>query len=139
MLCGLALNVDGTGLTTLFDVVGPFDSAPAWSPDGTKIAFESNANADGRSPEGDHEIRVMNADGANPIRLTSNALHDEGPAWSPDGALLAYSSGVDNNHADTKVMTAAGTFVRQLTDFEGRDESPDWQPIPAPPTKRPLR
>ena len=30
------LNVDGTGLTTLFDVVGSFDSAPAWSPDGSR-------------------------------------------------------------------------------------------------------
>jgi Tol biopolymer transport system component len=130
------LNIDGTGLTTLFDVVGAFDSAPAWSPDGTKIAFESNANADGANPEGDEEIWVMNADGTNPIRLTSNTLHDEGPAWSPDGTQLAYSSGVDNDHVDIKVMTAAGTFLRQLTDYEGRDESPDWQPIPAPPSER---
>src|SRR5438552_1356084 len=74
------LNADGTGLTTLFDVVGAFDSAPAWSPDGTRIAFESNANPDGGNPEHDMEIWVMDADGANPTQLTHNALHDEGPA-----------------------------------------------------------
>jgi TolB protein len=128
------LNVDGTGLTTLFDVVGSFDSAPAWSPDGKRIAFESDANLDGGNPEGDREIWVMNADSSDPTQLTHNSLWDEGPAWSPDGTLLAYSSGVDNDHLDINVMTAAGVHLRTLTDFPGRDESPDWQPIPAPPT-----
>ena len=33
-------------------------------------------------------------------------------------------------------MTAAGVHLRTLTDYPGRDESPDWQPIPAPPTDR---
>jgi hypothetical protein len=130
------LNVDGTGLTPLFDVPGAFDSAPAWSPDGTRVAFESNANPAGGNPEGDEEIWVMNADGSNPIQLTSNAVHDEGPAWSPDGTMLAYSSGIDNDHVDINVMTAAGVHLAQLTSFEGRDESPDWQPIPAPDTDR---
>jgi Tol biopolymer transport system component len=130
------LNVDGTGLTTLFDVVGAFDSAPAWSPDGTRIAFESNANPAGGNPEGDMEIWVMNPDGSNPTQLTSNTLHDEGPAWSPDGTMLAYSSGLDNDHLDINVMTAAGVHLSQLTSYEGHDESPDWQPIPAPDTDR---
>jgi TolB protein len=130
------LNIDGTGLTTLFDVVGAFDSAPSWSPDGTRIAFESNANLDGGNPQRDEEIWVMGADGSNPTQLTHNALHDEGPAWSPDGSLLAYSSGIDNDHLDITVMTASGVRLRQLTDYQGRDESPDWQPIPGPATDR---
>lgn len=130
------LNFDGSSLTTLFDVVGAFDSAPAWSPDGTRIAFESNANVNGGNPEGDQEIWVMSADGTNSTQLTQNALHDEGPAWSPDGTLLAYSSGIDNDHVDINVMTAAGVHLRQLTDYDGRDESPDWQAIPAPETER---
>jgi TolB protein len=131
-----SMAADGSDLRVLFDVVGAFDSAPAWSPDGTQIAFESNAQSADGNPEGDSEIWVMDADGANPVQLTHNALHDEGPAWSPDGTMLAYSSGMDNLHVDINVMTAGGAHLRTLTDYEGRDESPDWQPIPAPDTDR---
>ena len=131
-----ALDADGTDLRTLFDTVGAYDSAPAWAPDGGRIAFESNANVEGANPDGDMEIWVMDADGAHPVQLTDNVLHDEGPAWSPDGAMLAYSSGADNTHLDINVMRADGEHLRTLTDYEGRDESPDWQPIPAPDTDR---
>jgi TolB protein len=127
-------DADGGGQTTLFDVAGAYDSAPAWSPDGTKIAFESNADLAGGNPEGDMEIWVMRADGSGPRQLTHNALHDEGPAWSPDGRRLAYTSGPDNAHGDIHVMTARGRELAQLTSYADADESPDWQAIPAPRT-----
>jgi Tol biopolymer transport system component len=130
------IDTDGTGLATLFDVAGAYDSAAAWSLDGSRLAFESNANVAGANPEGDLEIWTMDVDGANAAQLTHNALHDEGPAWSPDGTMLAYSSGADDLHLDINVMTTRGMHVRRLTDYEGGDESPDWQTIPAPRTKR---
>jgi TolB protein len=130
------MNADGSGLLKLFDVAGAYDSAPAWSPHGTRIAFESNADVNGGNPEGDMEVWTMNDDGSNPVQLTHNALHDEGPAWSPDGRLLAYTSGPDNRHGDIHVMTSAGQEQRTLTDYAGPDESPDWQAIPAPHTAR---
>ena len=131
-----SMAADGTGLTILFDVAGAYDSAPAWSPDGTRIAFESDSDVAGGNPERDMEIWIMDADGSDPIQITHNALHDEGPAWSPDGSMLAYSSGPENLKLDINVMTAEGAHLRTLTDFAGRDESPDWQPIPAPDTDR---
>jgi TolB protein len=131
----VASAVDGS-LQTLFDVPGAYDSAPAWSPEGSRIAFESNADVGGANPEGDMEVWTMNADGTGATQLTHNDLHDEGPAWSPDGKLLAYTSGPDNTHGDIHVMTVAGKHVRQLTSYEGVDESPDWQAIPAPHTGR---
>ncbi|MDQ3849465.1 MAG: hypothetical protein M3296_02460 [Actinomycetota bacterium] len=130
------INRDGGTVQTLFDVVGAYDSAPAWSPDGALIAFQSDANVAGENPEGDMEIWTMNADGGDPRQLTHNALHDEGPVWSPDATMLAYSSGSDDAHLDIAIMTTTGAPVRTLTDYAGRDESPDWQAIPAPRTDR---
>src|SRR3954453_6082374 len=103
-----ALNPDGTALTTLFDVPGAFDSAPAWSPDGARIAFQSTADVTGGNPEGGSEIWVRDPDGGPPEQLTFNAIHDEGPAWSPDAQLLAYPTAADDLHGDIHVMTSAG-------------------------------
>ncbi len=69
------MNADGTAQTNLTN--NPADDAfPAWSPDGTKIAFDTNR-------DGNFEIYVMNADGTNPTRLTDNPARDESPSWSP--------------------------------------------------------
>jgi len=130
------MEASGGALRALFDVAGRYDSAPAWSPDGRRIAFESDADVDGANPEGDMEIWTMRADGSDRVQLTRNAAHDEGPAWSPDGRLLAYTSGADEAHGDIHVMTAAGRELRTLTRYAGPDESPDWQAIPAPRTAR---
>ena len=79
------MDVATGAVTTLFDSSPTsYDSAPAWSPDGRQIAFESNL-------DGDMEIYVMNADGTNVRQITHNTLWDEGPAWSPDGTKFVFS------------------------------------------------
>jgi WD40-like Beta Propeller Repeat len=103
---------------------------------GRRIAFQSDADVNGANPEHDMEIWTMHTDGSDRVQLTRNAAHDEGPAWSPDGRLLAYTSGPDETHGDIHVMTAAGRELRTLTSYAGADESPDWQAIPAPRTAR---
>ena len=92
---------------------------------GRQIAFESDL-------DGDPEIFIMDADGTRVRQITHNTLWDEGPAWSPDGTMLAYSSGADNLHLDIFTMNPDGSNTRQLTTYPGRDESPDWGVNPHP-------
>jgi len=120
------MDVTTGTVTTLFDhSPQSYDSAPAWSPDGRQIAFESNL-------DGDWEIFVMNADGTNVRQLTHNTLRDEGPAWSPDGKQLAFSRGDHDLALDIWTMNADGANARQHTTYPGRDESPDWGVNPGP-------
>ncbi len=58
---------------------------PAWSPDGTRIAFSSYR-------DGNYEIYTMAPDGSDIIRLTDTATAEGEPAWSPDGMSLAYAA-----------------------------------------------
>ena len=59
------------------------DARPAWSPDGSQIAFSS-------ARDGNEEIYVMNADGSDPTRLTDSPSAETWPAWSPDGSQIAF-------------------------------------------------
>jgi Tol biopolymer transport system component len=69
------VHPNGMGLTQLTDT--PDDEmTPAWSPDGTRIAFATDR-------DGNYEIYVMQTDGTQPVRLTNNPGFDGGPAWRP--------------------------------------------------------
>src|SRR5205085_12050692 len=82
-----------------------FDANPEWSPDGTRIAFDSNR---GTSSVNDHDLFVINQDGSGLKRLTSSAANDQGPTWSPDGTKIAFISDRAGND-DIWVMNSDGT------------------------------
>jgi len=96
------------------------DGVPAWSPDGQRIAFESDR-------DGDREIYVMNADGSGVTRLTDHDAPDALAAWSPDGQRIAFMSARDGDF-DIYVMNADGSGVTRLTDNDAVDWAPDWSP-----------
>ena len=80
------VNPGGGGLRQLTHVAGGHDAAdPAWSPDGRRIAYQSN-------PTGEYDLWVMNADGSNQHRILRDAgWDDEQPSWSPDGRRLVFA------------------------------------------------
>ena len=99
---------------------GSDDTCPAWSPDGSQIAFDSDR-------DGNYEIYVMNADGSNPHNLSNNPANDEDPVWSPDGSQIAFDTKRGGNN-EIYVMNADGSNQHNLSSNPADDRHPAWRP-----------
>jgi Tol biopolymer transport system component len=118
--CHIAVtNLDGAGraLTS-----GPGnDVDPAWSPDGTHIAFA-------RESGGNYDIWVMGADGTGLQRLTLGARDERYPSWSPDGGTIAYRGYAGaTGGSQIFLMSAAGANQHPIPSTFGGDQ-PVWSP-----------
>jgi Tol biopolymer transport system component len=93
---------------------------PAWSPDGTRIAFSSNR-------DGNRDIYVVKVNGSDLRRLTHHEATDEYPAWSPDGERIAFGS-LRSGDFEVFVMESDGMGLQQVTAHPAVDFRPAWSP-----------
>ena len=77
-------DVEGDTLTRL--TFGSDNYLPVWTPDGRRIAFES------QRADGHFDIWVMDSDGSALRQLTTDPGDENAPTWSRDGQRIYFSS-----------------------------------------------
>ena len=112
---------DGLTQLTNFDRLNAY--APTASPDGSLIVFYGITHG-GQYP-GNHNIWLMEGDGANPFQLTYLAGGGWDPVWSPDGTQILFASQV-GGVPQLFIIDADGTGLRQVTDLNGVRGRNDW-------------
>jgi Tol biopolymer transport system component len=120
------MNEDGTGQVNLTGDLPAqaLRSGPAWSWDGTRLAFAQIENGAAGSTS---SIWTMRADGSDKQRVTSTLSgFDAMPTWSPDGATLAFRR-YYNGDADITVVSLATGALRRIA-LPGLQAAPAWSP-----------
>lgn len=114
-------NVDGTGQRQLTSGPTFGSDHPAWSPDGSKIAFEKRQSSECCKTD----LYVMNANGNALTQVTNTpGVSESGPAWSPDGTKLVYSRD-DGQQVQLAILTLA-TLASQVVPGTVDGSSPSW-------------
>ncbi len=95
-----------------------WDGEPAFSPDGTLVAYSSNAS-------GKADIWVADPEGGEPLRLTDDAAEDGKPAWFPDGRTIAFVSVRNGSPSVWKISRLGGSPSLLVENADMSAISPD--------------
>jgi TolB protein len=101
---------------------GTINVSPSWSPDGKRIAFNSDRT-------GRPHIFVMNADGSEQRRLTFQGENNTTPKWSPRVDVIAYTARDERLAFDLfTISPETGKSERITQDAGPKNEEPTWAP-----------
>lgn len=121
-------------IESLMQLTGPpdNDTAPQWLPDGERLLVTSQplGDGDGVFEAGeDYDLWIIDMDGTEPIRVTSDNADQTAPALSHDGTRLAYES-FRSGRRDIYIRTLDGGEESEirLTNHVLSDQSPAWSP-----------
>ncbi|MEE8584208.1 MAG: hypothetical protein V3T83_05080, partial [Acidobacteriota bacterium] len=115
-------ELGGKGERRVVQVPTSYVSSPAFSPDGSRIAFAARGR---NKPSAD--IYVATLSSAAPSNLTNHPGIDTSPSWSPTGRQIAFISDRSGT-PQVWVMDSDGSNLRRLVNEGGHCDSPDWSP-----------
>jgi Tol biopolymer transport system component len=116
----------------LLDSLGGNSAQPAWSPDGTQIAFEHMEERFAQGGIYPDSIYSVNNDGTGKRRLSQRSVVEKEalchePAWAPDSRRLVVSCYSDGDFDLYTVDVTTSTWTR-LTDYPADEADPAWSP-----------
>ena len=119
------MHPDGSDPTNLTNTPELNEMSPAWSPDGTRIAYVEGTNFS-------YRIMVMNADGSGQTPIVPTPAYQFGPTWSADGTQIAFTRLTDGEiitfQFDIFVVNVDGTGETNLTNSDFDELDAAWSP-----------
>jgi TolB protein len=122
------MDPDGSNPRQLTGVPGR-DAHATWSPDGSRIVFQSPRGAENPLRV---QIYTMASDGSDVVRLTDTDAFNGVPVYSPDGRQIAFQArpteGFEAANWDLMIMDTDGGNARVLLGGPANDQVPSWSP-----------
>lgn len=97
------------------------NTSPAWSPDGSKIAYAATTS-------GTRQIWIYDCKTGEEIQLTDGQGHKENPAWAPNSLHLVFNSSTQNS-SELYLINLNQKKAVKIATTPGEKRFPAWEPL----------